>query len=103
MPQEAMIVALSAIGPIIGSGIWILRRPTTAYIHHMLYFAAGIMLAISFLDLIPESIQIFTQVDRPRGIYLYGNPDRDFLLNLDLYVLSLDVYTNAEIFAPYAA
>lgn len=103
MPQEAMIVALWAIGPIIGSGIGILRRPTTAYIHHMLYFAAGIMLAISFLDLIPESIQIFTQVDRPRGIYLCGNPDRDFLLNLDLYVLSLDVYTNAEIFAPYAA
>ena len=33
MPQEAMIVALSAIGPIIGSGIGALRRPTTVYIH----------------------------------------------------------------------
>ena len=46
--------------------------------------------------------QFFSQVDRPRGIHLCGNPDWDFLLNLDLDVLSLDVYTNAEIFASYA-
>jgi hypothetical protein len=39
--------------------------------------------------------QFFAQVDRPRGIHLCGNPDWDFLLNLDLDVLSLDVYTNA--------
>ena len=45
--------------------------------------------------------QFFTQVDRPRGIHLCGNPDWDFLLNLDLDVLSLDVYTNAEIFTSY--
>ena len=47
--------------------------------------------------------QFFAQVDRPRGIHLCGNPDWDFLLNLDLDILSLDVYTNAEIFASYAA
>jgi hypothetical protein len=46
--------------------------------------------------------QFFAQVDRPRGIHLCGNPDWDFLLNLDLDVLSLDVYSNAEIFASYA-
>ncbi len=45
----------------------------------------------------------FSQIDRPRGIHLCGNPDWDFLLNLDLDVLSLDVYTNAEVFASYAA
>ena len=55
MPQEIMVVALSAMGPIIGSGIGVWKKPTTTYIHNMLYFAAGIMLAISFLDLIPES------------------------------------------------
>jgi len=44
----------------------------------------------------------FTQVDRPRGIHLCGNPDWDFLLKMDLDVLSMDVYTNAEIFASYA-
>jgi hypothetical protein len=47
--------------------------------------------------------QFFTQVDRPRGVHLCGNPDWDFLLKLDLDVLSLDVYTNAEIFASYTA
>jgi hypothetical protein len=41
----------------------------------------------------------FATVDGPRGIHLCGNPDWDFLLNLDLDILSLDIYTNAEIFA----
>lgn len=45
----------------------------------------------------------FSQVNRPRGIHLCGNPDWDFLLGLDLDVLSLDIYTNAEVFASYAA
>ena len=44
----------------------------------------------------------FAMVDRPRGIHLCGNPDWDFLLGLDLDVLSLDIYTNAEIFSAYA-
>jgi hypothetical protein len=45
----------------------------------------------------------FSQIDRPRGIHLCGNPDWDFLLKLDMEVLSLDIYTNAEIFASYAS
>lgn len=45
----------------------------------------------------------FSQVNRPRGIHLCGNPDWDFLLNLDLDILSLDIYTNAEIFSSYAS
>jgi hypothetical protein len=44
----------------------------------------------------------FSQVDRPRGVHLCGNPDWDFLLGLDLDVLSLDVYSNGEIFVSYA-
>jgi hypothetical protein len=47
--------------------------------------------------------QFLAQVDRPRGIHLCGNPDWDFLLGRDLDVLSMDIYTNAEIFAAYAA
>ena len=46
--------------------------------------------------------QFFAQIDRPRGIHLCGNPDWDFMFNLDLDVLSLDVYTNAEIISAYA-
>ncbi|MBW1710160.1 MAG: hypothetical protein JRJ73_09810 [Deltaproteobacteria bacterium] len=44
----------------------------------------------------------FAMIDRPRGIHLCGNPDWDFLLGLDLDVLSLDIYTNGEIFVSYA-
>lgn len=44
----------------------------------------------------------FSMVDRPRGIHLCGNPDWDFLLGLDLDILSMDIYTNAEIFSSYA-
>jgi hypothetical protein len=45
----------------------------------------------------------FAMIDRPRGIHLCGNPDWDFLLGLDLDILSLDIYSNAEIFSSYAA
>ncbi|MBW2283231.1 MAG: hypothetical protein JRF65_01375 [Deltaproteobacteria bacterium] len=45
----------------------------------------------------------FSMIERPRGIHLCGNPDWDFLLGLDLDVLSLDIYTNAEVFASYGS
>ncbi len=45
----------------------------------------------------------FSMIERPRGVHLCGNPDWDFLLGMDLDILSLDVYTNGEVFASYAA
>lgn len=45
--------------------------------------------------------EFFAMIDRPRGVHLCGNPDWDFLLGLDLDVLSMDLYTNREIFASY--
>jgi len=44
----------------------------------------------------------FSMIDRPRGIHLCGNPDWDFLLGLDMDILSLDVYSNGEVFANYS-
>jgi hypothetical protein len=44
----------------------------------------------------------FSMIERPRGVHLCGNPDWDFLLSQDLDVLSLDVYSNGEVFAAYA-
>jgi len=44
----------------------------------------------------------FSMIERPRGVHLCGNPDWDFLLGLDLDILSLDIYTNGEVFASYA-
>ncbi|MFZ7126762.1 MAG: hypothetical protein ACOWWM_11475 [Desulfobacterales bacterium] len=44
----------------------------------------------------------FAALDRPSGIHLCGNPDWDFLLALDMDVLSMDIYTNGEVFSSYA-
>jgi hypothetical protein len=41
-------------------------------------------------------------LQRPCGVHLCGNPDWDFLLNLELDILSMDTYLNGEIFASYA-
>ena len=46
--------------------------------------------------------QFFGMIERPRGVHLCGNPDWDFLLNLDLDILSMDIYTNKEVFSSYA-
>ena len=45
----------------------------------------------------------FSLIERPRGVHLCGNPDWDFLLGLEMDILSLDVYTNGEIFSSYAS
>jgi len=55
------IVIISVLGPIIGSAIGVFRMPSFDYICNMLCFAAGVMLAISFLELIPESIAMSSE------------------------------------------
>jgi hypothetical protein len=67
-----------------------------------LQFLFSAMAGYSDLKAKGDLDQFFAQVDRPRGIHLCGNPDWDFLLNMDFDVLSLDLYTNAEIFSSYA-
>ena len=48
-------------------------------------------------------LEVFlSSIDHPRGIHLCGNPDWDFLLNLDMDILSMDIYSNAEIFVSCA-
>jgi len=56
-----------------------------------------------------DSVQAKTDLEtflamakRPRGIHLCGNPDWDFMLSLDLDILSLDVFGNGEVFSAYA-
>jgi len=44
----------------------------------------------------------FSMIDKPRGIHLCGNPDWDFLLGLEMDILSLDVYSNGEVFSSYS-
>jgi hypothetical protein len=49
-----------------------------------------------------EMEQFFAMIQRPRGVHLCGNPDWDFLLSLDLDILSLDIYQNGEVFSSYS-
>ena len=64
------IVAISVAGPIIGSAIGVLKMPTFGYICNMLCFAAGVMLSISFLELIPESLEISSPAVAISGLVL---------------------------------
>jgi len=50
------VVAISALGPVLGSLIGVLREPRERFMYNMMSFAAGVMLAISFLELVPESL-----------------------------------------------
>ena len=43
----------------------------------------------------------FAQIEHPRGVHLCGNPDWDFLLNLDIDILSFNSYNLGEIFVKY--
>jgi hypothetical protein len=43
----------------------------------------------------------FAQIEHPCGIHLCGNPDWDFLLNLDIDILSFNAYNCGEIFVKY--
>jgi ZIP family zinc transporter len=56
--QLAIIVIISILGPVIGSLIGVLKKPSEKFMYNMLAFAGGVMLAISFLELIPESIEL---------------------------------------------
>jgi ZIP family zinc transporter len=65
-----IIVAISILSPIIGSLIGVLRKPSERFMYNMLAFAGGVMLAISFLELIPESIAISSVLVATIGILL---------------------------------
>jgi len=58
MENILIVVILAVIGPVIGSLIGVIKRPSELFMFNMLSFAAGVMLAISFLNLIPESISL---------------------------------------------
>lgn len=58
MDPVIWIVIIAVSGPVLGSVIGVLRKPTFGFICNMLCFAAGVMLAISFLQLIPGSLAV---------------------------------------------
>lgn len=54
--QTLIVIAVSVIGPVLGSAIGVLMPARRRTMLLMLAFAAGTMLAISFLELIPEAV-----------------------------------------------
>lgn len=58
MNQLLLIILIAVIGPVIGSLVGVLTKPTKKFMFNILSFAGGVMLAISFLELIPESIEL---------------------------------------------
>ncbi|MBN1636523.1 MAG: ZIP family metal transporter, partial [Deltaproteobacteria bacterium] len=64
------IVLIAFLGPVIGSAIGVIKIPSFDYICNMLCFAAGVMLSISFLELIPESLAMSSPVISVLGVIL---------------------------------
>jgi len=53
-----LIIAIMLLGPLIGGLLGVIKRPSEGLMLGMLAFAAGIMLSVSFFDLIPEGVRI---------------------------------------------
>ncbi|RMF54977.1 hypothetical protein D6745_03520 [Candidatus Woesearchaeota archaeon] len=64
------ILVISVAGPIIGSIIGVIKKPKDVFMFNMLSFAAGVMISISFLELIPQSISIFSALGCSIGIVI---------------------------------
>jgi ZIP family zinc transporter len=70
MDPVVFIFLIMVLGPVIGSFIGVLKRPSFGYVCNMLCFAAGVMLTISFVELIPESIELSSVLTCVGGITL---------------------------------
>ena len=72
MDPIVIIVIIAFVGPIAGSMIGVARRPSFIYVCCMLCFAAGVMLAISFMELIPESRHLSSTIVSVLGLIVGG-------------------------------
>jgi len=70
MDSILFILFISVIGPIIGSLIGVFKKPSDSFTYNMLAFAAGVMISVSFLELIPESIEYSSVTYAGIGILL---------------------------------
>jgi ZIP family zinc transporter len=56
MEELLLIISLLVAGPILGSLLGIIKRPSERVMFHLLAFAAGVMISIAFLQLIPQAL-----------------------------------------------
>ena len=62
------VILLSFAGPIIGSIIGVLHKPSERFMFGMLAFAAGVMLSVAFLQLLPQSLKISGAITAMLGL-----------------------------------
>jgi len=77
MTNLLSIMFILGVGPLVGSLIGVIKKPDEKYSVLMLSFSAGVMLMVSFYELIPESLQF---VDVPT--MLFGMLLGGLLINL---------------------
>jgi ZIP family zinc transporter len=70
MNNIILLLIISIIGPILGAVLGIIKYPSRKFMFNMLAFAAGVMLTISFLNLIPQSISFSSAMIASIGIAL---------------------------------
>ena len=56
MRETLWVPVVAVLGPLIGSAVGVLLPSRESLLHRLLAFAAGTMLTLSFLELIPESL-----------------------------------------------
>jgi zinc transporter, ZIP family len=64
------LLIISIIGPLLGAILGIIHYPSKKFMFNMLAFAAGVMLAVSFLNLIPQSIKFSSGIVAAIGVVL---------------------------------
>ncbi len=57
MDSFTLVIVMCLLGPILGSLVGVLREPSDRFMFNMLSFAAGVMVALSFLQLVPQSLR----------------------------------------------
>lgn len=55
---QATLLLLTTMGPLIGSLLGILNKPSLPLLRQLLSFSAGVMIAISFFELLPQALSI---------------------------------------------
>ncbi|NTW22037.1 ZIP family metal transporter [Candidatus Falkowbacteria bacterium] len=72
MTNLLSIMFILSVGPLVGSLIGVVKKPDQRYSLLMLSFSAGVMLMVSFYELIPESLQFVNVPTMLFGVLLGG-------------------------------
>ena len=70
MLYALLVTTLAGLATALGGGVAVLRRPGPKLMAGAMGFAAGVMLSISLLDLIPEALEGYMQAFSPLGAAL---------------------------------